>query len=167
MTAMTIKSTDAFYNPLDIVESVIMDRDWSFDRPDDAELIAEVSGQWCKYHVWFDWQEDCGALTLTCSLDAKFSKSLLAKIYTLLGIVNDKLWLGHFTVSPDEAMVSFRHSLLLRDGVGTSAEQLRDLLDIAVEECERFYPAYQSVVWGGKSPDQAVEMALFETVAEA
>ena len=165
MTAM-IKS-DPFYNPLDIVESVIMDRDWSFDRPDDAELIAEVAGQWCKYNVWFDWQEEHGTLSLTCSLDTKFSKSLLLKMYALLGIVNEKLWLGHFTVSAEDATVSFRHSLLLRDGAGISAEQLRDLLDMAVEECERFYPAYQSVVWGGKSPEQAVEMALFETVAEA
>ena len=45
--------------------------------------------------------------------------------------------------------------------------QLRDLLDIAIQESERFYPAFQSVVWGGKSPAEALEIALFETIAEA
>ena len=43
MTSMMIKTDDA-YNPLDLAELVIMDRDWVFDRPADSELIAEVSG---------------------------------------------------------------------------------------------------------------------------
>lgn len=156
-----------FYNPLDIVETVIMDRDWVFDRPEDGELVAEASGQWCKFHLWFAWQEEAGGLTLACSLDAKFPPKLLPKIHTLLAIVNEKLWLGHFTLESEDMSVSFRHSLLIREGAETTAEQLGDLLDIAIEECERFYPALQSVIWGGKDPAEALAIAMFETVAEA
>jgi len=40
-------------------------------------------------------------------------------------------------------------------------------VDIAVAECERFYPAFQLLLWGGKSPDEAVAAAMLETVGEA
>ncbi len=166
MTAMIAKADD-MYNPLDIAEMVIMDRDWVFDRPADGELIAEVGGVWCNYRIWFNWQEDSGGLTLSCALDAKFPKHMLTKIHSLLALVNEKLWLGHFDICAEDASVTFRHSLLLRDGAGTTADHLRELLDIAINECNRFYPAFQSVVWGGKSAAEAIEIALFETIAEA
>lgn len=163
---------DKIYNPLDIAELVIMDRDWVFDRPDDGELVAEVTGAWCNYRMWFTWQkesgkEDSGGLTLSCAFDNKFPKPSIAKIHSLLAMVNEKLWLGHFGLCSEDNSIVFRHSLLLRDGAGTTAEHLQELLDIAINECERFYPAFQSVIWGGKTPAEALEIALFETIAEA
>jgi hypothetical protein len=166
MTSMMLK-TDELYNPLDLAERVIMDRDWIFDRTDDGELIAEAGGTWGRYRVWMCWQQDSGGLTLSCTLDTKYSKAMLPKVYALLAIVNEKLWLGHFDICSEESAIAFRHSVLVREGAGTSVEHLQELLDIAIEECERFYPAFQSVVWGGKSPAEALELSLFETVAEA
>ena len=166
MSSVMLRIEDAF-NPLDIAESVIMDRDWVFERSGESELIAEVSGVWCNYRLWLNWQEDSGGLTLSCALDTKFPKQMLFKIHSLLAMVNEKMWLGHFDVSPEEMSVTFRHSLLLREGAGTTAEHLHDLFDIAVNECERFFPAFQSVVWSGKSPAEALQISLFETIAEA
>jgi hypothetical protein len=166
MTSMMIKN-DTVFNPLDIAEGVIMDRDWVFDRPADSELIAEASSGMCNYRIWFTWQEDSGGLTLSCALDGKLPKQAVLKVHTLLALVNEKLWLGHFDIQSETSSVVFRHSLLLRDGAQTSAEHLQELLDIAISECDRFYPAFQSVVWGGKTPAEALEIAMFETVAEA
>lgn len=164
--------TDKIYNPLDIAELVIMDRDWVFDRPADGELVAEVTGMWCNYRIWFTWQkdsgrEDSGGLTLSCAMDNKFQRQSLAKIYPLLAMANEKMWIGHFGLCEEDNSIVFRHSLLLRDGAGTTAEHLQEHLDLAISECERFYPAFQSVVWGGKTPAEAIEIALFETIAEA
>jgi hypothetical protein len=36
-----------------------------------------------------------------------------------------------------------------------------------LSECERFYPAFQFVVWGGKSPAQAIASAMIDPVGEA
>jgi len=41
------------------------------------------------------------------------------------------------------------------------------LIEIAITECERFYPAFQFVIWGGKSPAEAIAAAMLETVGEA
>jgi hypothetical protein len=46
-------------------------------------------------------------------------------------------------------------------------EQLEDLVDIAITECERFYPAFQFVVWGGKSPKEGIGAAMLDTAGEA
>ena len=43
----------------------------------------------------------------------------------------------------------------------------REPLETAIHECERFYPAFQFVVWGGRSPTDAVAMAMIDTVGEA
>jgi len=166
MTAVHF-SEAALHNPVDVAELVVMDRDWSFDRLDDGELVAEVNGTWSNYRIWFAWQEDLGGLTLSCTFDAKLPKSAMPKVHALLALVNDKLWLGHFAIAAEESAIAFRHSILICNGMGTTAEQIQGLLDIAVQECERFYPAFQSAVWSGKSPAEALEIALFETIAEA
>ncbi|MBT4906861.1 MAG: hypothetical protein HON62_08265, partial [Rhodospirillaceae bacterium] len=56
--------------------------------------------------------------------------------------------------------------LLLRGG-GLSAEQVEDMVDIAVHELDRFYPAFQYVVWGNQSAQAAVSSIMFDTVGEA
>jgi hypothetical protein len=61
----------------------------------------------------------------------------------------------------------FRHTVLLRGAAGASVEQLEDLVDIARNECERFYPAFQFVLWAGRSASEAVELAMLDTVGEA
>jgi hypothetical protein len=57
--------------------------------------------------------------------------------------------------------------MLLRGARGASAESLEDMIDIAITECERFYPAFQFVLWGGKTPAEALEAAMLECVGEA
>ena len=53
-------------------------------------------------------------------------------------------------------MPVFRHAVLLRGAPGASAESLEDMVDIAITECERFFPAFQFVLWGGKTPQDAL-----------
>ena len=61
----------------------------------------------------------------------------------------------------------FRHTLLLRGAGPASVEQLEDLVDISVSESDRYYPAFQFVIWGGKTAKEALEAALIEVVGEA
>ncbi len=88
-------------------------------------------------------------------------------LYELLALANEKLWIGHFGMDSDDGMPLFRHSVLLRGARGASAESLEDMVDIAITECERFYPAFQFVLWGGKTPADALAAAMLECVGEA
>src|SRR5688572_31021705 len=43
----------------------------------------------------------------------------------------------------------------------------KKITEAAMEECERFYPVFQFVLWGGKSPGEAIAAALIDTHGEA
>ncbi len=168
MSAVQFSTSEtALSNPLDLAEQLITDRDWLCDRADDAELIAEVQSNWCNYRIWFTWQEEMGALLFSCAYDNKIPEKQRAKIYPLLAQVNEKMWVGHFDMGQDDGLIMYRHALLLRGGKHASPEQLEDLLDIAMTECNRFYPAFQSVLWGGNTIEEALQIALLDTVGEA
>ncbi|MDR3512065.1 MAG: hypothetical protein P4L73_10540, partial [Caulobacteraceae bacterium] len=41
------------------------------------------------------------------------------------------------------------------------------MIDAAVEAADRFYPAFDFLVKGAKSPDEAMAACMFETVGQA
>jgi len=169
MTAVDFDSdfASSASNPLDIAEQLITDRDWLCDRPVEEELVAEVTSSWCNYRIWFTWQPDLGVLIFSCAYDIKIHKRHCEKLYPLLAAVNEKLWLGHFDLSSEDGVIMYRHAQLLRGAQGATPEQLEDLMDIAITECNRFYPAFQSVLWGGNTIHEALEIALLDPVGEA
>ncbi|MGH6976397.1 MAG: YbjN domain-containing protein [Stellaceae bacterium] len=86
--------------------------------------------------------------------------------HELLAVVNERLWIGQFDFADDKSP-AFRQGVLLRGAHGPSVEQIEDLVDISLAECERFYPAFQLVVWGGKSAQEAIASAMIDPVGEA
>ena len=154
-------------NPIDLVEEIVVSNDWAHDRASEEELVVEISGRWCDYRMYFLWQEELSALHFSCGFDMKVPKRRRGVLYELLALANERLWLGHFDLAAGDASPSFRYAVLLR-GIGmASAEQVEDLVDIALSECERFYPAFQFVLWAGRSASEAVELAMLDTVGEA
>ena len=75
--------------------------------------------------------------------------------------------LGHFGMWDEDGMPLFRHALPLRGMAGPTTEQMEDIVDTALMECERFYPAFQYVIWGGRTPIDAMSLSMIETVGEA
>ena len=165
MTALFLDSSSP--NPLDKAEQLIMDREWACDRPYDEELVAEVTSGWCNYRIWFTWQAELGTLIFSCGYDTRIPEAHRKNIYPLLASINEKMWMGHFDICSEEGSITYRQSLLLRGTQGASQEQIEDLIDNAVNECDRFYPAFQSVLWGGKSLTDAVDIAMMGQVGEA
>ena len=55
----------------------------------------------------------------------------------------------------------------LRGAGPASVEQLEDLVDVSVSESDRYYPAFQFVIWGGKTATEALNAALIDVAGEA
>ena len=161
--SITSKSDD----PLDIVEQISDANDWLSDRRSGEEISVQAPGRWCDYSLYFAWNEDLGALHFTCAFDMRIPKNKRPPIHELLALANEKLWLGHFGIWEKEMLPLFRHVLLVRGTRGPSSEQLQDLVETALSECERFYPAFQYVVWGGKPAPDAVAAAMIDIHGEA
>jgi len=154
-------------NPLDIIEQIITSNEWVFDRRSDSEMAAEAPGKWCDYGLYFSWSHEISAMHFSCAFDLKVPAGKRDKLFELLALANEKLWIGHFGLDSDDGVPVFRHSVLLRGAPGASAESLEDMVDIALTECERFFPAFQFVLWGGKSPADALQAAMLDCVGEA
>ena len=165
MTAVTADLIDPMNNPLDLMEEIVQANEWPHDRSGEEELLAEISGRWCDYRMFFIWREDLNALYFTCSLDMKASPEKRRAINDLLSLLNERMWFGHFEICSESGTPMFRHTLLTRGAV--AVEQLEDLVDIAVSECERFYPSFQYVLWAGYDAQRAVDATMLDPVGEA
>lgn len=167
---MTVDAADDFFatgNPLDVVEEVVAANEWPFDRQGDEELSVSVAGSWCDYHLGFSFSPRQGGLQLACAYDIRVPPRRRIDVHTLLAHMNERIWLGHFDLWSEEAVPMFRHAVLTRGGDIPSQMQMEELIEIAITECERFYPAFQFVIWGGKTPAEAIAASMLETVGEA
>jgi len=88
-------------------------------------------------------------------------------VLQLIGLVNEQMWVGHYDMWSAENVVMFRHALLLAGGAEPTQGQCEMLLKAAVDACERYYQAFQFVLWAGKTPEDALAAILFETQGEA
>ena len=154
-------------HPVDVIEQIAALNDWTFERAGDDEITISVAGGWADYHVSFSWMEDREAIHLACAFDLKVPEARKLEVMRLITSVNEQLWIGHFDLWSSEGVVMFRQALLLSGGAEPNAHQVERLLITAIEACERYFQAFQFVVWAGKDAAEALEGVLFETVGEA
>jgi hypothetical protein len=154
-------------NPLDLFERLAALNDWTFDRDSDDELSVSVTGGWSEYHIAITWLAEVEALHIACAFDLKVPERRRSEVLQLVGLVNEQLWLGHFDLWSTEGVVMYRHALLLSGGAEPTDEQAAALVKTAVEACERYYQAFQFVVWAGKTAKEGMEGAILETAGEA
>ena len=154
-------------NPIDIVEDVIYSRKWNFSREAEHELVAEIASHLCQYRLYFSWSRQIKAINFTVTFDLKFPKTKSKQVYELLSRINEKLWIGHFDVTSKNGIPAFRHTVLEPSENEILYNQLEDLVDIAVYECEKYYPAFQLILFEDSSPEEALALCSFETVGNA
>ena len=154
-------------HPVDVVERMAALNEWSFDRDDDDEISISVTGSWTDYHVAFTWLPDVEALHIACAFDIKVPERRKAEIFNLITLINQQLWIGHFGLWDAESVIIYRYSMLLSGGAEPSRQQCEAALHAAISGCERYYQAFQFVVWAGKSARDVIDSALFETAGEA
>jgi hypothetical protein len=154
-------------HPVDVVERLAASNDWCFDREDEDEISIVVAGAWTEYHIAFTWLPDLETLHMSCAFDIRAPERRQAEVVRLIGLINEQMWVGHFDFWPSEGVVMHRHGMLLAGGAQPSAPQCAALLDNALKACERYYQAFQFVLWAGKSARESMDAANFETRGEA
>jgi hypothetical protein len=107
------------------------------------------------------------ALHLACAFDMKVPEARREEVRRLIAAVNEQLWVGHFDLWTSTGSVMFRQALILPDGLVASPTQCELMLEGALSACERYFPALQFVVWAGKTAQEAMSAAMFDTAGEA
>lgn len=153
-------------HPMDVIEQVSSTRDWPCERESDDSLTLFCGGRWTDFRFGFNYVTDCEAVQLTMMFEPKVPEQRQAEVLRLLALINARNWLGHFDWWAEERAVMFRYGLPLREAYLT-AGQCEDMIDLALEACDIFFPALQYVLWAGMAADAAIEACVMETQGEA
>lgn len=154
-------------HPVDVIEVLASSRDLEFERNGEDEIAMTVAGAWAAYSVSFSWMPEIEALHLGCAFEMKVPAHRELEILRLLARVNEHLLVGHFDLWQSEGAIMFRHALVLSGGAQPTDQQAERVFAAALETCERYYQAFHFVVWTGRSAQEALAFAMFETVGSA
>lgn len=153
--------------PVEMLAALFEAHGWAFTTPTPDELSGEIRGSWAQYQLRAIWRSDVNVLQLICLPDIRVGSDKRAAAFELLALINEQMWLGHFDIWSNGNMLVYRHGSVLGDDGLLGLDQAQALIDTAIEECDRFYPAFQFVLWGDKSPRDALDAALVDAAGEA
>ncbi|MEL7099317.1 MAG: YbjN domain-containing protein [Pseudomonadota bacterium] len=154
-------------HPIDIVEGIAAHHEWDFDRIADDQIAMAVEGQWRTYSLTLAWSGYDETLRMVCTFDMDPPEETLPGLYELLNHVNDQCWAGAFTYWAEQKLMVYRYGLVLAGGQVACADQIDTMIGAAVMSAERYYPALQMLIWGGRSPKDALQVAIAEAYGRA
>lgn len=156
------------FNPLDCVEDVLSDHNWIYSRMNTQELVVDIAGKSCEYRLMFVWQKDLGALQLCCQYNINILPENPDLIAQALMNINSDVWMGHFEVTYDTMTPRFRHTSLMR-GHDTQSdyEQIEDLVDISLNQCEHYFHVFDLLSMKTKVSEDVLSFAMMGTVGES
>ncbi|MBV1867802.1 MAG: YbjN domain-containing protein [Marinosulfonomonas sp.] len=154
-------------HPIDIVEHLAQHHEWEFDRVADDQIAMAVVGQWRTYSITLAWSDYDETLRLICTFEMEPPEDRLPELYDTLNRTNDMCWAGAFTYWQPQKLMVYRYGLVLAGGQIAGQEQIDTLINAAVMSAERFYPAFQLVAWAGRTPEDAMQVAIAEAYGRA
>jgi hypothetical protein len=153
--------------PVEMLTALFEARGWDCETVSEDEMSGEVQGSWARYQLRAIWRAADNVLQLLCLPDIRVSAEKRSAAQELLCLVNEQVWLGHFDIWSSGDVLLYRHGSMLGDEGLLSLSQAQALVETAIDECDRFYPAFQFVLWGDKSPRAALEAAMVDVGGEA
>lgn len=144
------------YNPIDTIENIFSRDNVPFDRRKENELVAEVLGKWDNMLVFFAYEEHLKCLHISCLLNIETAAVDRSKMFELLALLNENLWLGHFSYWSEQKMPIFKHSIILQDTEELFTSKISQIIELSIMECERVYPIFNAVMRQNISPEQAL-----------
>ena len=154
-------------NPIDMVESIFAARSFELERRNPDEVVVEVQGKWANMLLFFAWEASMKCLHMSCLMDIDNKLADRSKIFELLALVNENLWVGHFSYWTEQNMPVFKNSVFLNYGEEFFEHKISQMIDIAVKECERVYPVFKVVLTKGMDPKEALYPLMMETIGQA
>tara|TARA_Y100001960_G_C14609821_1_gene795147 strand:+ start:258 stop:758 length:501 start_codon:yes stop_codon:yes gene_type:complete len=162
MTSSFTNITDSSFHPINLLEEIIISKNWVFDRPIEDEIYIEVPTKYSNLIIQVSWLKNQGKIEIRSFFYIKMDFSNNIEIYKLLNLINNKINYGHFIIS-ELKYPTFKNSIIVKNHKDIKFELLREVLNFAIIESERFFPVFQLVLWGGKKAEEAILFFDFQT----
>ncbi|WP_411818734.1 YbjN domain-containing protein [Hyphococcus sp. DH-69] len=167
MSIELIRKPKQSVDPLKVLEAAASGLEFEIERAGANELHVMMPGVWRDIGLWFTWRPELATLQMGAPLELKAPVGRIDEAARLVTMVNERLWLGHFDLWADDNSIVYRNSSLLTPEGNLDNMQGEALIKAASEAIDRFYPAFNFLIWGGKNPDEALQASLFDTAGTA
>lgn len=154
-------------HPIAIMQGLVEANDWQMHHHSSDEIAIEITGYWSDYYISVKWHEDHSSVHISAVLDIFVIDQQKTEMMELISRLNERTWLGHFILTQEDGCLLFRHTTPMRGTGGATQEQIIDMIEATVAECEKYYPALFQLAIGSASADSATETVLMETVGHA
>ena len=88
MKTSKLQNVITSYDPLDLIEDIIISNDWDYERDSNKNIHVEVGGEWCDYQLSFGLNEEIGLLYISCALDIKIPDYRVKDINDLADVMH-------------------------------------------------------------------------------
>ena len=167
MSIELIEKPSRAADPMSALEAAADTLEFEAERVADNEIHVMLPGVWRDIGLWFTWRPELATLQMGAPIDLKAPAGREAETAHLVTMVNERIWAGHFDLWTEDNAIVYRNSAMITDADGASPLQAEMLIRAAAEAVDRFYPAFNFLVWGGKKPEDALSASLFETAGSA
>lgn len=154
-------------DPIEMIENLARAADLEAQRVDDTEVHVCLTGSWRDVSLWFAWREEASVLQIGAPLEMKVPLPRRQEVFKLLALINERLWLGHFDLWGQDGEIVYRNGAVIAAGQPMAPGQAEVLLRGAMEAFEQYYPAFNYVIWAGKSADEAMAASILEPQGSA
>lgn len=153
-------------DPLEVIEDIVIENGWEFERDQNRNIHVEVGGEWCDYQLSYGLNEAKNLIFVSCVLDIRVSNEKINDSHRLLAKINEKLGLGHFEIWLDDGWPIYRCSIPVPKNTIICRRQIEQISILTLEECDKFYPAFQFFAWGDKTASDSLKHLMLETQGE-
>ena len=159
---------DSRNHPLAVVEDIAADNNWAFERSGEDEITIVSKGEWTDYQLSFTWMAEIEALHLACAFDMKIPQARRRR-----GAAADRGDQRAIMGRAFRYLDPHRHDHA-PPGAGAAGRaapprprNARACWPAPSTPASAIIPAFQFVVWAGKTAAEAMSAAMFDTEGEA
>ena len=153
--------------PLQAAADLASRRGWSVEEFGERYALLVADGLWRRYDLAVSWIEAEEALQVVCGFELRPPAHRMNAVHATLRRRNDDLLFGAFSLDEATGTVIFRYALPVVSTVGDVDAALDRIVDLALRNCDRLYPAVRLATSADRDPDEAIAAAVIQTVGNA
>ena len=154
-------------NPIDFIEEYVLNYKIEKVRDSSDEIIIFLKGIWKNYDVNFRWDSKRKIIEINTYFEMSKKNRINKSIYSLISDVNKKATVGFFNYCAELNTIFFTYKILIKGQEFISDEQIKNFINMVINECDRFFPVFFVFFYKKQDPIHALDIALLDTVGEA
>lgn len=144
----------------DIMEAVkrsLSKGGWNYGTSEDGSMLTLLAkGRNGKYRSLIIVNEEKQWVTCFMALPVNVPKEAYPSVTEFVNLVNSSIVIGNFEINYSDGDVMMKTSVVLNGIENCDEDYFENLLTISMFGADKYFPGYLSILYGGKTPQEAL-----------